>query len=39
MVTLKDRLTGKSIRKPVELNLQQRELLNKLAIKMPKIKM
>jgi len=39
MVTLKDRLSGKTIRKPVELNLKQRELLNKLVIKMPKLKM
>ena len=34
MVALKDRLSGKTMRKPIELNLKQRELLNKLAIKM-----
>jgi transposase len=39
MVTLKDRLTGKTTRKPVEMNFKQKELLNKLAIKMPKMKM
>jgi len=39
MVTLKDRLSGKTMRKPVELNLNQMELLNKLAIKMPPMKM
>jgi len=39
MVTLKDRLSGKTIRKPVELNRNQKELLNKMAIKMPQIKM
>ena len=39
MVTLKDRLSGKTIRKPVELNRKQRELLNKMAIKISKLKM
>ena len=39
IVTLKDRLSGKTIRKPVELNPNQMELLNKLAIKMPPMKM
>jgi len=39
LVTLKDRLSGKTMRKPVELNLTQIGLLNKLAIKMPPMKM
>lgn len=39
IVTLKDRLSGKTIRKPVELNPNQMELLNKLEIKMPPMKM
>jgi len=39
MVTLKDRLSGKMIRKPVELSLNQKEILNKMAIKMPQMKM
>lgn len=39
LVTLKDRLSGKTMRKPVELNLKQIGLLNKLAIKMPPMKM
>jgi hypothetical protein len=39
MVTLMDRLSGKTIRRPVEMNRKQKELLSKLAIKMPKLKM
>lgn len=39
MVTLKDHLSGKTMRRPVELNLKQRYLLNKLAIKIPQMKM
>lgn len=35
MVTLRDRLSGKSVRKPVALNFQQKDLLDKLEIKMP----
>jgi hypothetical protein len=38
MVTLKDRLSGKMIRKPVELSPNQKELLNKMAIKVPQMK-
>ena len=37
MVTLRDRLSGKSVRKPVALNFQQKDLLDKLEIKMPKM--
>ncbi|GEM_PF-493170 len=39
MVTLKDRPSGKTVQKPVELNLKLKGLLNNLAIKMPKMKM
>jgi len=38
-VTLKDRPSGKTVQKPVELNLKLKGLLNNLAIKMPKMKM
>ena len=37
IVTLQDRLSGKTARKPVNLNLQQRELLNMMQLKMPKM--
>lgn len=37
IVTLQDRLSGKTARKPVNLNLQQRELLNMIQLKMPKM--
>jgi len=39
MVTLRDRLSGKSVRKPVALNFQQKDLLDKLEIKIPKMMM
>ena len=37
MVTLQDRLSGKTARKPVNLNLQQKGLLKMMQLKMPKM--
>ncbi len=39
LATLKDRLSGRTISKSIDRHLQQRNLLNKLAIKMPKMMM
>ena len=39
IVILLDQLSGKTARKPVNLNLQQRELLNMMRLKMPKMVM